>query len=287
MGGCARAGAVSSLSMKVLLLLSMAVVAQTAAAFECSEASPEKHSSVWLQRCIPFYVQQDSTILLEQENAVRAALGSFTSVECTDLDLRYEGPTEEQLGRFRPDATPRNVLGVWPAEQFPDANLLSVSIVSYDLKTGVIVDADIALNASKTFGEVRDSSTCNDVYDLQSVLTRELLGALGFAKGTLRNACETEGRVLSDDEVDGLCTVYPEGLAVNPCVAPPSYDSAKALMSASCPNLAIAEAESGCGCRAASHCPNGGGPVTLLLTACGFGLLWRSRRSSFWRSFGG
>lgn len=242
----------SHCSMRALIVLSTFAVAQTAAAFECNNDAAGGASTVWLQRCLLFYVEQNSTTLFEKESAVRAALGTYTGVECTDLELRHAGSTDEQPGFFDAYA-PKSVIGIGRPEQFPDTNLVSMNITSYDSATGAIRDADIVLNGSKVFGEVRDASTCQDVYDLQSVLTRELFAALGFQERRSTESCTTADRALSEDALDGLCTVYPAGLPVKPCVPAESYETAQGLASASCPDLSIAETEASCGCRAAAR----------------------------------
>jgi hypothetical protein len=109
----------------------------------------------------------------------------------------------------------------WPHPQSEDA--VGLTSTTYDERTGEIFDADIEINST-----VELSST--DVvapgkYDLLSVLTHEVGHFLGLAHSpdpdsTMQSIYEvgTDGfRTLSDDDIQGICAIYPPDRPTENC----------------------------------------------------------------------
>ncbi|MEO7091606.1 MAG: matrixin family metalloprotease, partial [Polyangiales bacterium] len=93
---------------------------------------------------------------------------------------------------------------------------LAKTTVTFDAKTGEILDADIEINAAFNNLTVRDATIS---YDLQSIMTHEIGHMIGFAHSpdptaTMFSSYDpgTIGiRTLSRDDVAALCDVYPPG----------------------------------------------------------------------------
>lgn len=130
------------------------------------------------------------------------AIESLGSVECDEV--RYnELAGNASIVVFRDDE--------WP---HPSSDAYALTTVSYEVSTGEIYDADIEIN-----GQVREyvTSAPEDGTDLQSILTHEVGHFLGLAHSDDPMSVMRERytpvqenlRVLSDDDIAGICTIYP------------------------------------------------------------------------------
>jgi hypothetical protein len=153
--------------------------------------------------------------------AAARAFATWNAVGCSHIKF-YETPVSrcgcKQIGYNQGG---RNVnLIVWFEEYWPSnypPNAVGLTIVSYEDATGEIVDADIAMNGSSyTFGIV-DPHDCEGLSDIQDTLTHEAGHMLGFDESDVRGAtmwpfthtCDIEKRTLSEDDIEGLCAMYP------------------------------------------------------------------------------
>ena len=91
---------------------------------------------------------------------------------------------------------------------------VALTSVFYDTETGEILDVDIEFNAE--YFEFT-TQTEDAVYDIQSVLTHEVGHVFGLGHSTVVGATmideadpgELYMRTLQEDDIDGLCTLYP------------------------------------------------------------------------------
>ncbi|MGC4117830.1 MAG: matrixin family metalloprotease [Myxococcales bacterium] len=123
-----------------------------------------------------------------------------------------------------------NQYGCWDHE--PET--IAITTTSFDNDTGEILDADIELNGAGFVFTTVDSPQCsgparpgaNDCVstDIQNTVTHEAGHFLGLDHAPDRSstmfASEAEGetlkRTLSDDDVQGVCAIYPTGIAASP-----------------------------------------------------------------------
>jgi hypothetical protein len=99
-----------------------------------------------------------------------------------------------------------------------DIGTLALTTVTFDPDTGQIYDADVEINSGQNHITVGDESV---VFDLQSIVVHEAGHTLGLSHSSVAYATmfyrydQNDGtlllRTLSDDDVAGICAVYPPG----------------------------------------------------------------------------
>lgn len=109
---------------------------------------------------------------------------------------------------------------------------VAITTATYYAPTGEILDADIELNeAYRTFSTACSGSACDDSDDIQNTVTHEVGHVVGLSdlyeseseESTMYWSAapgETKKRTLSDDDVLGLCSVYPKGAETVVCETP-------------------------------------------------------------------
>jgi hypothetical protein len=206
---------------------------------------PAKALPVWWRNaCVGYDLQQDASAQVPYATAsqmVAQAFAKWTSIQCatTDasggaagsarvsIDVRDLGPVQCGLVQYNSDQGNQHVIvfrDVWPHN---DANnTLGLTTVTFNPDTGEIYDADMEINAQVKLA-VGDPVP-PDGYDFQSVITHESGHFLGLAhsgddRATMYasySAGTTFKRILTADDIGGLCSVYlPGGLrAADPSV---------------------------------------------------------------------
>lgn len=251
-----------------------------AAAYVCtpvtdSEGRPVNPavSQVWLNRCIPYYINRDAGLLGGETNRllIKQSFQVWEGNACTDLEFLDLGYTSQDAG-FDPRASDNeNIITSIEdpadiADYFPEANMVAITITAFSTASGEIFDADIVVNAvGFDFSDVEDRVSCVSQnpapFDLRSILIHEMGHFIGFdhtpdVESTMyfsAPACEIKKRTLTDDDILGLCTVYASGQDPATC-APPSieYDDVQGAQAFrnQCENK-LYGADGGCGCTSA------------------------------------
>lgn len=113
-------------------------------------------------------------------------------------------------------------------ESFPPG-VIAVTLVSFDVRTGEILDADIAFNLASErnpdgFVFVTEPSSDPAARDFAAVYTHELGHVLGLAHSNDHGALmfanydrDAARRELRDDDRAGACAIYPPGSGSAPC----------------------------------------------------------------------
>lgn len=237
--------------MRALCIVGLVVAAtwsRPAIAFECTAVpnSDPPITQVWNQRCLPFWINADSTFLLSDENeaAVLRSFGQWSNPDCTDLTFNYVGATA-QKAEFDPARSDnRNVLmtvetATEAAQVIGVPDLLAITLTSFSVETGEIFDSDIILNLAEfNFERVANTATCEaesnfTIFDLENTLVHEIGHFIGFdhvteADATMfasAQACEILKRDLSADDLNGLCSVYPVDAPPQTCSPAADYGS--------------------------------------------------------------
>ncbi len=186
----------------------------------------------WPQRCIMFSVNGSgstrSQITAEEfANIIRVGFTTWISTDCSgerpsleisDFGISYCGSPEHNPEgantnewMFRDDEWPYGA-NSGGTESF-DASQLALTTLTFEVDTGLLLDADVELN-SRQFAFSTDPSEAE--VDLLSIVTHEAGHFLGLDHSTddlatMRASyplADTAQRDLSEDDVDAICSVY-------------------------------------------------------------------------------
>ena len=140
------------------------------------------------------------------------------------------------------DGTCANAYDCWDGSLHGDSTI-AVTTTTFNRKTGQLVDADVELNAAPPASGTRftftvvDAPRCDEPgapappgcvsTDVRNTVTHEAGHFLGLAHATDPSATmfasaapgETSKRVLGDDDIAGICAIYPRGKPVVTCLS--------------------------------------------------------------------
>jgi hypothetical protein len=173
----------------------------------------------WEEPCLAFYLHEDGSDEIEGDGAKLAMLASldeWSGPNCSAMVLQYAGTTNYVVTGYVHEEDPINLV-IWRESEWPYAQRpIAFTSVTYDPVTGVIVDADIELNG-EDYAFTADPATEPFKIDVQNTVTHEMGHVLGLdhttdpftTMYTEAMPGETLKRTLEQDDVDGLCTLYP------------------------------------------------------------------------------
>lgn len=186
----------------------------------------------WSSNCQTFYLNEIGSDDVEDfdrlRDDVKLSLEEWGKPDCTSLTAAYGGTTNFEItGHFK-EKEPINLI-VWREKKWPyTSRPVAYTAVTYDKDTGEIFDADIEMNG-EDFSFTIDPEKEHWKMDVRNVLTHELGHAFGLDHPDVVEATmhwqaspgETCKRDLHEDDINGICKVYPAGsgetcLAVTP-----------------------------------------------------------------------
>lgn len=176
----------------------------------------------WASACVYVSLNAQASEQVSRDDFEQAAAGAvaaWSDVACQDgvasLHLELTNDVIGDVG-YVVDGPNTNTIVFRDAEWlYPGlANTLAKSTITYDTETGEILDADLEINSAFNTITVSDTDV---VYDLQSILTHEIGHWLGLDHSSDPNAAmsepqeegSTHRRMLTQDDIDGLCASYP------------------------------------------------------------------------------
>ena len=192
-------------------------------AFECKtpDARPDL-SLYWGQRSLEYGIQASAAV---DPEVVRAAFDVWATPECSDLAFSYVG----LVAVSDPVSQVRAVDSGWQAGGRA-WEAVAITETSFRPSTGTIERAVIEVNEENfEFADVQ-AACATGQYDQQAVLTHEVGHFLGLGHTTVFEGlpsdptmaprvavCEADKRSLEDDDLAGLCFLYPAGAPTGRC----------------------------------------------------------------------
>jgi hypothetical protein len=180
----------------------------------------------WKGQCVSYSPQQDASAKIPFDTAkpiIDQAFATWTAVSCTGGTVGIAASSTDPVAcsevRYNQNGPNQNVVvfrdTTWPYND-PN-NTLGLTTVTFNADTGEIYDADMEIN------ETGDNLSVGDPvppkgFDLLSVITHEAGHFFGLAHATSSSSTmfasykpgTTSLRKLSADDIDGLCTIYPD-----------------------------------------------------------------------------
>jgi predicted Zn-dependent protease len=190
--------------------------------FEREKAEISGKPLKWKELPIKYHINKDCyKPMAEKEKCFEAVMNAFReweSPECTSLRFERGEDTEEAKASFNSlDLKANKNIIVWIYNDWPyEANGLALTTVTYDDKTGIIYDADIELNGYNYRFNVIDNPP-STYTDIQNTITHEIGHLIGLDHSydpssvmyPTARAGEIKKRTLSQDDIDGVCEIYP------------------------------------------------------------------------------
>ncbi len=180
----------------------------------------------WPEECVTFGVHADGSVkrrigFEEAERIAARAFRSWISADCGDGATPFLAAS--RLGKiycdeaaFFPTSPNANVIVFRDESWTHDEDAIALTTLTYDPRTGALLDADIEVNS---FGLELTTTDTNVKADLQTVLTHEVGHFLGLAHSSLERSTmyayydidNKTLRLLSDDDASAICALYPPG----------------------------------------------------------------------------
>jgi hypothetical protein len=241
----------------------------------------------WANACVSYDLQQDAGTGIDYGEALAAlqtAFALWTQAPCPGADgatasiqVSSLGPVSCGLVEYNECGPNQHVITFVDTWDDDDAaNALALTTVSFDNDTGELYDADMQINATVSLSLA--TPVPEEAYDFASIVTHETGHFLGLAHAKLTTATMyaylspgQERRSLSDDDVKGLCTIYPPNgtravvtdagagvIDASVCDPTPRHGFTTACMPTPVDGgVACEPPPSSCGCRLAGRGSNG------------------------------
>lgn len=195
--------------------------------YECGPGESPKGVH-WGRRCVQYKVNvrgsagiptgPDGQLTEALLTNIVESFDIWNRADCSNFRMEYAGLTTQDLADFDSEggiAGNENTI-TWLDDWPYDRSAYALTSVTFDARNGRIQDADIELN-DDVYQFTDDDN--NIIVDVRNTMTHEVGHLLGLDHSNERDATmffsaaegETKKRSLEQDDVDGLCTIYPDG----------------------------------------------------------------------------
>lgn len=145
--------------------------------------------------------------------AIRAGYKTWDAVSCAYISFSDQGSTSQSSGNSKDHINTSYVPSGWNPSW--GSNALAVTTPYYDPSSGIIIDADIAYNPTKTWA----TNGSSKAIDVQGVATHEIGHQMGMGHSANTAATmyyatgsgNTSQRSLHSDDIAGICYLYNNG----------------------------------------------------------------------------
>jgi hypothetical protein len=180
----------------------------------------------WRNACVGYDINQAASRTIPYDDAKRVidrAFDTWTQATCDGnsppgISVSDLGPVECDEVRYNRKSSNQNLI-VFRDDDWPyrdSYSTLGLTTVSFDADSGELRDADMEINASGHNLSVTDTVPAGG-FDLAGIVTHEAGHFLGLAHATSAGSTmyastkpeTTKLRSLAQDDIDGICTIYP------------------------------------------------------------------------------
>ncbi|MCU0663647.1 MAG: matrixin family metalloprotease [Myxococcota bacterium] len=195
----------------------------------------------WPGDCFFYSVNEQGSKDMEWETlleVVRKSFRTWQEVTCSGFTFEETAPATVDKAEFNLEKGNANLI-VWRESTWDemvdgelvrrDPDIVALTSVMYDQNTDQIMDADIELNGVFYQYAILTGAPGDEFrMDLQGVLTHEIGHTVGLDHSTVSGVVmapyggpgETSIRTLKQDDIDGLCSIYPTQDGADICEAP-------------------------------------------------------------------
>jgi hypothetical protein len=153
----------------------------------------------------------------DAEVAVRASFDAWATVGCSYFGLSFDGQVDHPQVGYNGNGDNTNVVAYVEHDWQGKRSTQAITLLTFGCNDGVILDADILVNADNFRFTTDPENDDEDRRDLQNVLTHEAGHFVGFAHSpdpastmfATVTADETQKRDLTDSDRAGMCVAYP------------------------------------------------------------------------------
>ncbi len=214
----------------------------------------------WPQACVAFSAQKDASPLRgidfsTMQSVLVGAYAQWQGVDCgsgagPSIGISDRSPVNCDLVEYNKKSDEPNAnIWMFRDDSWPHSDArgtIALTTVTFGIETGQIYDADVEINSANFAITVGDTSI---QADLASIVQHESGHTLGLAESEVKtatmfgsyNARDTTKRVLSPDDIAGICVIYPPGQNRGACDPTPRHGFS--------PDCHVDNQDNGCSCR--------------------------------------
>lgn len=203
-----------------------------------AEADPPEHFLEWRRPCtsISLSVSRPPSTLTEDEvyGVLDRSIATWEAVTCGGQPVGFQIAVLAEQSTcveplYRDDGGNVNTIMFiddWDEREY-DSGAFALTTVWHRRSTGEILDADMEINELRGPYVICPPTGCTEDrgVDLENVITHEMGHYLGLSHSTNMDATmfasavagETSKRDLDEDDVEGLCAIYPPGSPEGEC----------------------------------------------------------------------